>query len=182
LTTYGIEGEHRRGEEDFMRGRMTGILALAAAIACGGGETVERAPEASSESPATEGCDILTAEDVQSATATSVSRVERDPMRGLGGTCANFVDANGQPYLGVNRHTSSGDYATAVGAVPEDLYPTRTPVSGLGDEAVLMSGEGGLRYLVARKNDVVVVLFPLGEGMNMSDDQLRALAERALSR
>jgi hypothetical protein len=159
------------------------MVALAlAAIACGGGETVEREPEAAPETPASEsGCDLLTAEDVQSATGTSASLVERDPMRGLGGTCANFVDGNGQPYLGVNRHISSGDYASAVDAVPPDLYPTRTPMSGLGDEAVLMSGEGGLRYLVARKGDLVVVLFPLGEGMKMTDDQLRGLAQKALS-
>ena len=165
-----------------MRIRKTLALALvAASLACGGGGTVEREPETAPSTPAGEACDILTAEDVQSATGASVSRVERDPMRGLGGTCANFVDANGQPYLGVNRHTSRDDYATAVGAVPQDLYPTRTPVSGLGDEAVLMSGEGGLRYLVARKDGLVVVLFPLGEGMRMSDDQLRGLGEKALS-
>jgi hypothetical protein len=165
-----------------MTTRKTFLIALASgALACGGGGTAEREPEPALSAPATEACDILTAEDVQSATGTSVSLVERDPMRGLGGTCANFVDANGQPYLGVNRHTSRDDYATAVNAVPQDLYPTRTPMSGLGDEAVLMSGEGGLRYLVARRGDLVVVLFPLGEGMRMSDDQLRGLAEKALS-
>jgi hypothetical protein len=165
-----------------MRTRKTVMLAVAAAsLACGRGGTVEREPEAASSAPTAQSCDILTAEDVQSATGTSVSLVERDPMRGLGGTCANFVDANGQPYLGVNRHTSGDDYQAAVNAVPEDLYPTRTSMSGLGDEAMLMSGEGGLRYLVARRGDLVVVLFPLGEGMRMSDDELRGLGEKALS-
>ena len=166
-------------------GRTWMIMLAAGAISCGGGggETVEQEPQsAAAASPASGECDLLTAEDVQSATGIAVSRVDRDPMRGLGGTCGNFVDANSEPYLGVNRHTSSGDYATAVNAVPQDLYPTRAPVSGLGDEAMLMSGEGGLRYLVAREGDLVVVLFPLGKGMGMSDDQLRALAERTLSR
>jgi hypothetical protein len=157
------------------------LLALAACAACSGGNEAS-APAVSSGAASTESCELLTAEDLRSVTGTSVTRVERDPMRGLGGTCSNFADASGNAYLGVNRHTSSSDYATAVSAVPEDLYPARTALTGLGDEAILMSGEGGLRYLVARKGDLVVVLFPLGEGMRMTDDQLRGLAGKALSR
>jgi len=52
-------------------------------------------------------------------------------------------------------------------------------MSGLGDEAILFKGPGGMRYLVARQGDAGVVLFPLGA--TVSDDQLRALATRALA-
>lgn len=66
-------------------------------------------------------------------------------------------------------------------AVPADLYPDKEPVPGLGEEAVLFKGPGGLRYLVARQGASGVVLFPLGEGVGMSDRQLRDLAARALA-
>jgi hypothetical protein len=45
----------------------------------------------------------------------------------------------------------------------------------------LFKGPGGLRYLVARKGEVGVVLFPMGEATSISDDQLRDLADRALA-
>ena len=86
------------------------------------------------------------------------------------------------PYLGVSRLPTRGDYAAAVESTPTDVHPTRRQRSGLGDEATLLSGAGGLRYLVARKGESGVVLFPLGGGTALPDDQLRALAERALSR
>ncbi len=38
-----------------------------------------------------------------------------------------------------------------------------------------------MRYLVARSGASGVVVFPLGEGFKMSDDQLRALADKALA-
>ena len=56
-----------------------------------------------------------------------------------------------------------------------------SPVAGPGDEAVLFEGPGGLRYLVARKVEAGIVLFPLGGGFEMTDDQLRELASRALA-
>jgi hypothetical protein len=37
-----------------------------------------------------------------------------------------------------------------------------------------------MRYLVARQGTSGAVLFPLGEGFKMPDDQLRALAAKAL--
>jgi hypothetical protein len=37
-----------------------------------------------------------------------------------------------------------------------------------------------MRYLVARKGAAGVVLFPLGSGLDMSDEQLLLLARRAL--
>ena len=66
-------------------------------------------------------------------------------------------------------------------AVPQDVYPTKEPVGGLGEEAVLFKGPGGLRYLAARQGASGVVLFPLGEGVKMSDQQLRDLAAKALA-
>jgi hypothetical protein len=126
-------------------------------------------------------CEILTVADVQAATGVSVKRIERNPAIGAGGTCVNFAGADGQAYLGVNRLNGAADYSASVGAVPEDVYPTKEPIAGLGEEAVLFKGPGGLRYLVARQGASGVVLFPLGEGFNMSDQQLRDLAAKALA-
>ena len=128
-----------------------------------------------------EQCYILTAADVEAVTGTSVKRIERNPAIGAGGTCVNFAGADGQAYLGVNRLSGAADYSASVSAVPQDVYPTTEPVGGLGEEAVLFKGPGGLRYLAARQGASGVVLFPLGEGVKMSDQQLRDLAAKALA-
>ncbi|HWB42258.1 MAG TPA: hypothetical protein VG500_13405 [Gemmatimonadales bacterium] len=164
--------------------RMRGLLAvgIAGALGCGGGETGgEARSEAGSRAPAEQVCDILTAADVEAATGTTVQRIDRNPSIGAGGTCVNFASGDGQAYLGVNRLTSSGEFQSAVGAVPADVYPAREAVPGLGEEAVLFKAEGGLRYLVARQGESGVVLFPLGAGFAMSDQQLRDLAAKALA-
>jgi hypothetical protein len=65
------------------------------------------------------------------------------------------------------------------------MYSSRQQLTGLGDEAILLSGGEGrfrLRLLVTRNGDQGLVLFPLGDGMLMPDDQLQALAQRALAR
>ena len=159
---------------------LCGITSLAA---CGTGAdapgTARDAPnQASAASPQ---CDILTSADVQAVTGTSVQRIERNPAIGAGGTCVNFASADGQAYLGVNRLSSRAEYTSSLSAVPNDVYPSKEPVAGLGEEAVLFKGPGGLRYLVAWQGEVGVVLFPLGEGFRMSDQQLRDLTAKALA-
>lgn len=100
---------------------------------------------------------------------------------GAGGKCANFATDKGRMYLGVSALTSASDYAAAVGAVPEAIYPQRQKLKGIGDEAVLMKGAGGFpRYLVARKGGKGVILFPFGA--QPSDDKLEMLARLALAR
>ena len=126
-------------------------------------------------------CNILTAADVQAVTGSTVDRIDRNPAIGAGGTCVNFAAADGQAYLGVNRLSGAQEYAASVNAVPEDVYPDKLPVPGLGEEALLFKGPGGLRYLVARQGSSGVVLFPLGEGFKMSDQQLKDLAAKALA-
>jgi hypothetical protein len=159
--------------------RLLRVVGLAWLAACGGSPDAAPA-KAEAEATATE-CALLTAADVQAVTGVAVTRIERKPEIGAGGTCVNFAGPDGQAYLGVNRLDSEGAYASSVAAVPEDVYPTREPLAGLGDEAVLLKGPGGIRYLVARKGGGGVVLFPLGKGFEMTDDQLRELASRALS-
>jgi hypothetical protein len=83
--------------------------------------------------------------------------------------------------LGVNRLSGAAEFTSSVNAVPADVYPEKDPLTGLGDEAVLFKGLGGLRYLVARQGTSGVVLFPLGEGFKMSDKQLQELAAKALA-
>lgn len=127
-------------------------------------------------------CNLLTAADVVAATGAVVKRIERGAVTGAGGTCVNFATNDDRAYLGVNELATSGDFASAVAAVPKNIYPTRDALSGLGDEAVLFSNSDKMRYLVARKGAGGVVLFPMGEGSSMTNDQLRQLAAQALSR
>ena len=159
---------------------LSGIVSVAAcnskADALGGARDTPSDVATTSEQ-----CNILTAAEVQAVTGTSVKRIERNPAIGAGGTCVNFAGSDGQAYLGVNRLSGAADYRASVSAVPEDVYPTKEPVGGLGEEAVLFKGPGGLRYLAARQGASGVVLFPLGEGFKMSDQQLRDLAAKALA-
>lgn len=150
-------------------------------LACGGSSDTSKEPRGRDQAAASSQCNVLTTADIQAVTGATVHKIERGGAIGAGGTCVNFASADGQAYLGVNDLKSSGAYTASVGAVPEDVYPTKQPVSGLGDEAVLFKGPGGLRYLVARKGERGVVLFPMGEGAAMSDDQLRTLAEKTLA-
>ena len=169
-----------------MRAMKMLVLALAAAGGCDGtpDQTGEQGA-ASAPAAATESCEVLAPEDIQSVTGTAVTRVAYDPSQGLGGNCGNFADAEGEPFLGVSRLATRQDFTQTVESTPADMYPTRQPLPGLGDEAILLSGGEGrfrLRLLVARRGERGVVLFPLLDGMSMPDDQLQALAERALSR
>ncbi len=125
-------------------------------------------------------CSILTAADVQKTTGTHVQSVPFMSKPGAGGKCANFATDNGRLYLGVSALASASDYATAVAAVPDAIYPQRQKLKGIGDEAILMKGAGGfMRYLVARKGGKGVILFPFGS--QPSDEKLEALAKLALA-
>ena len=112
-----------------------------------------------------EECSTLTAADVQKITGTQVHNVLRESKPGGGGRCANFAKSDGNLYLGVSQLTSELDYKKAVASVPESVYPNREKLSGVGDEGVLMKDSTGLiRYLVARKGNHGVILFPLRKG------------------
>jgi len=127
-----------------------------------------------------EACSTLTAADVQKITGTQVHNVLRESKPGGGGRCANFAKSDGNLYLGVSQLTSESDYKKAVASVPESVYPNREKLSGVGDEGVLMKDSTGLiRYLVARKGNHGVILFPLRKGP--SDEELKKLAAAALS-
>ena len=159
-------------------------IAIAYLAACGPSGEVpgdERKPPAARVAAEGGPCELLTAADVQAVTGVTVRRIERNPAIGAGGTCVNFAGADGQAYLGVNRLGSAAEFTASADAVPGDLYPEKVPLPGLGDEALLFKGPGGLRYLVARQGTSGVVLFPLGEGSKMSDQQLRDLAAKALA-
>jgi hypothetical protein len=166
--------------------RMLQQVLLAVAIAgCGNSGTAAQEKTAASQVPnaaPSEGCAILTPADILTVTGIEAHLIARGQSAGAGGTCGNYATADGDAYLGVNELKTASDYAASVGAVPQDVYPRREALTGLDDEAVLMKDDTGmLRYLVARKGQRGVVLFPLGrKGRAMSDGQLRQLAERAL--
>jgi hypothetical protein len=126
-------------------------------------------------------CALLTAADVEKVTATHVQPVAFGAKPGAGGKCANFATDNGRLYLGVSALASAAEYDAAVTAVPEAVYPQREVLKDVGDEAVLMrGGNGALRYLVARKGNRGVILFPFGPQPH--DGKLKELATLALSR
>jgi hypothetical protein len=159
-------------------------LLLGFASACGSGTgRPPREAAASSQTDDARGCRILTAADIREIAGASVHLIDRGASPGAGGTCGNYATDENDAYLGVNALESASEYAAAVAAVPVDVYPRREAIPGLGDEAVLMKDDTGmLRYLVARKSNRGVVLFPLGRAAQaMSDTQLRQLAERALA-
>lgn len=142
------------------------------------------APVVAKPAPASGECAVLDPAAVERVTGTAVRGVARGSFAGAGGTCANYTTADGKPYLGVNALTSAGEYASTVAAVPAMVYQDKTPLSGLGDEALLFTDRAdrpSIRYLVARKGERGVVLFPLSGAADVSDAQLRELAEVALS-
>ena len=118
-------------------------------------------------------CSILTSEDVQTIAGVHVQNA--------GGKCANFAADNGRLYLGVSQLSSAADYAAEVAAVPQAVYPERTKLTDVGDEAILMKGaDGSPRYLVARKGERGVIMFPFGR--QPTDDMLKQLAALVLTR
>jgi hypothetical protein len=132
-------------------------------------------------------CSMLTQADVQKITGKQVQDVAKGSSPGAGGRCANYATSDGKLYLGISQLDSASEYNRAVASVPESVYPKREKLTGVGDEAILMKDETGLiRYLVARKGDRGVILFPSGaQGTRAkpdpSDDQLKNLAIAALS-
>lgn len=133
-----------------------------------------------------EECSILTAADVQTITGTQVQNVPFGSKPGAGGSCANFATTDGKLYLGVSKFAAP-DYNKAIAAVPESVYPKREKLANVGDEALLMKNSTGqLRYMVARKGDRGIIIFPFyqrGQSLSSpSDEQLKKLAVVALSR
>ena len=127
-------------------------------------------------------CAILPSATIQQVTGTAVNGVARGSFPGAGGTCGNYTTADGTPYLGINRLTSSADYRSSLAAVPSDIYPVRQAIAGLGEEAVLFSDSAQtphFRYLVARSGDKGVVIFPFSAS-HITDTQLTQLATTAL--
>ncbi len=123
-------------------------------------------------------CAILTAADIQAITGVAVHAIPRLSAPGAGGTCSNYATAEGDNYLGVNRLTSRSEYQASVSAVPEDVYPEKETLRGVGEEAVVFKAPGHIRYLVARSGGHGVVLFYAGQFP--TDEQLKQLAVRAL--
>jgi hypothetical protein len=161
------------------------LLLIAFVAACGRGPRTSQQETADATSSAAEGaeeCSVLSAADIKAITHVDVHLIHRGSTPGAGGRCGNYATADSTAYLGVNELHSASEYQAAVGAVPEDIYPRRQAVPGLGDRAVLMKDDTGmLRYLVALNGTRGVVLFPLGIAVRgISDDQLRQLAAKAI--
>jgi hypothetical protein len=162
-----------------MRSTGLGIIGLGLALAaCGGRAGSAQSNNRAAMSAASE-CPILTVADIQVVTGATVRPVPRGSSPGAGGTCANYTGADSHAYLGVNQLTTAAEYTASVAAVPTDIYPKQEKLTGIGDEGVLFSGPGGIRYLVARRGNAGVVIFPLTR--DMSDQQLKGLAQRALA-
>jgi hypothetical protein len=133
-------------------------------------------------------CNALTPADIKAVTGADVQPLSSagSPEHG----CPPFKEADGKPFLVVERHRGPDRYRLTVEAIPPDVYTKKTPVPGLGDEAVLLADPmGRLRSLVARKGEVTVVVSPRtydkvsgGKAQQrISDAQLKQLAQRALA-
>jgi hypothetical protein len=168
-----------------VRHAVFGVLFAAVLTGCasqGGMPAGKAAATPKATTGATDECSALTVADIKTITGADVEAVARGAFPGAGGTCGNYTLADGRPFLGVNVLESKGLYDVAVGAVPKDVYPVRETVAGLGDEAVLMKDraeKARMRYLVAHKGDVGVVIFPFSGG-DLTDDQLKQLAAKAI--
>jgi hypothetical protein len=129
-------------------------------------------------------CSIVTVGDVKKITGTDVRNIPRASKPGAGGGCANYITSDGKLYLGVSELMSASEYKSYVAAVPNDVYPKREKLTDIGDEAVLMKDNSGqFRYLLARKGNHGIVLFPFHTNHSApTDDQLKKLATLALSR
>ena len=117
-----------------------------------------------------------------STPAAAPTSVARGSFAGAGGTCGNYTNADGEPYLGINRLTSAADYRASLAAVPDSIYPVRQALPGIGEEAVLFSDSAQnphLRYLIARSGEQGIVIFPFSNA-HLTDDQLKDLAAAAL--
>ena len=134
---------------------MVGAVALLAACSpaapASPSTTALVAPAASTE------CAALPSATIQQVTGHARSRCGPRLLPGAGGTCGNYTNADGKPYLGINRLTSSADYRASLAAVPDSIYPVRQALPGIGEEAVLFSDSAQnpqLRYLVARAGEI----------------------------
>jgi hypothetical protein len=131
-------------------------------------------------------CAALPSAAISGVTGTSVRSAQRGAFPGAGGTCGNYTTESGEPFLGVNVVSSASDFGATVASVPSSVYPVRSRIDGLGEEAIMFTDQADkplLRYLVARDAGRGVVLFPLGSaGRAMSNAQLQQLAALALAR
>ena len=126
-------------------------------------------------------CTALTPADLQKVAGLKVTVVPFMSKPGAGGHCANFAGDDGKLVLGISLMSSSEDYRNGIASVPQMIYPQRIQLKGVGDEGQLMkSSTGFLRYLVARKGEHGVILFPFGK--KLSDAQVEQLASIALGR
>jgi hypothetical protein len=158
---------------------IVGAVALLAACS----PTSSSSPSTSAPPGGSAECAALPSATIQQVTGTPVHGVARGSFPGAGGTCGNYTNADGEPYLGINRLTSQAEYRQSLAAVPDSIYPVRQALPGIGEEATLFSDSAHnphLRYLVARAGDHGVVIFPFS-GSHISDDQLRQLAATALN-
>ena len=156
-----------------------GLMTALALAACG--QTPDSSQDTGVRYPADAAgeCRLLTSAEIQAATGIAVKAVPRGSIPGAGGTCGNYVTAESELFLGVDRLSSRIEYAASVAAVPRDVYPQKRKVTDLGEEAVMFVGPG-VRYLVARQGEAGIVLIPMVDERTLSDEQLRSLAERAL--
>jgi hypothetical protein len=158
------------------------LFTLLVAVACSPPSTppVETKPRSAVSGE----CPALDAAAIASVTGTPVRAVARGSFPGGGGTCANYVTEAGQPYLGINDLAAIGDYASTIAAVPSAIYPVKTPLTGVGDEAILFQDQAerpSIRFLVAHQASHTIVLFPLSGATSLTTAQLQQLAATALS-
>lgn len=130
-------------------------------------------------------CPALTASDVKAITGQDVHPIAHMPFANIV-QCGNYAVDSGKQLVAINMVKSASSYQSELKSVPNDMYPQRVDLPGIGDEAVLFKsapgGTGSMRYLLARKGDKGVILMPFTAAKDVTDEMLTKMLETAISR
>lgn len=153
------------------------VVALALLGACKGKESSDPAPAPTADKPVEVGCAFLSGAKVKELTGVAVTATKPANPQG----CAMFKTADGKDFLYV-ASAGPSSYAAFVDSNPKDMFPIRTPLTGVGAEAILLRvGEApeATRTVVARSDARSVQLTPQLHAA-ITDDQLTALARASM--
>ena len=170
-----------------------GVTLLSACGGSGGTPTAASSPSGSSSSSAssssstggstpstpTDGCDLLTDDEVQAVIGVPVTRREPSARTASGFGCVKGTDRAADVTTGA--FVSFSVFTTGGSALLDQLatQPDTEQVSGLGDRAYFQSSAG---FVFFAKGDTVISVQVFKFGQIGTRDEILSLARKALSR
>jgi hypothetical protein len=127
--------------------------------------------------------EALTAADIKAITGEDVRLVPPRSLPCSDGTCGAYIGPTGEIYLQISILTGQRDIDQAIQGVNTRLLTVHQQPEGVGDRADLFRDDVRspcIRYLIVQQGDAGVILLPDGDGVLATDEQLFALATRAL--